>query len=150
MTASRSGRATERSPRDGRPVAPLMGDLKDWDGGETLLIFGPLFYAYLASDHATLFRFTPVHATHTDVVVTWLVNGNAREGTDYHEDRLTWMWDITTIGDTKIIGNNQLGVNSRRYVPGMYSLHEQATVRFVNWYKARMGGSRGTPTEANC
>ncbi len=99
---------------DGRPVAPLLGDLDDWDGGETLMIFGPLTYVYLAGDHATLFRFTPVHATHTDVVVTWLANGDAREGIDYHEDKLTWMWDVTTIEDTKIIGDNQPGVNSRR------------------------------------
>ncbi len=134
---------------DGQPVAPLMGDLDNWDGGETIMVFGPLFYVYLANDHATLFRFTPIHATHTDVVVTWLVNGDARKGTDYHEEKLTWMWDITTIEDTKIIGDNQLGVNSRRYVPGMYSLRERSTAGFVNWYTARMGGRRGTPTEGN-
>ena len=127
--------------RDGRPVAPLMGDLEDWDGGETIMIFGPLFYVYLAGDHAALFRFTPVHATHTDVVVTWLVDGDAREGADYDPDRLTWMWDVTTIEDTKIIGDNQLGVNSRRYTPGMYSQRERATSGFVHWYTARMKGN---------
>ncbi len=124
--------------RDGRPVAPLMGDLADWDGGETIMIFGPLFYVYLAGDHAALFRFTPVSATHTDVVVTWLVDGGAREGEDYDVERLTWMWDVTTVEDTKIISDNQLGVNSRRYRPGMYSTRERATSRFVDWYRQRM------------
>ena len=28
-----------------------------------------------------------------------------------------WMWDVTTIQDTRIIGDNQKGVNSRRYPP---------------------------------
>ena len=125
--------------RDGHPVAPLMGRLTEWDGGETLMVFGPLFYVYLAGDHAALFRFTPVHATHTHVEVTWLVNGDAREGEDYDEERLTWMWDVTTIEDTRIIGDNQLGVNSRRYRPGRYSTKERATTNFVEWYKRRMG-----------
>jgi len=127
---------------DGQPVAPLMGDLKEWDCGETLLIFGPLFYVYLANDHATLFRFTPISPTHTDVILSWLVREDAVEGRDVDVDKLTWMWDVTTIEDTKIIGDNQLGVNSRRYQPGPYSMRERGTTGFVNWYLSRLGGKR--------
>jgi Rieske 2Fe-2S family protein len=119
-----------------------MGDLKAWDGGETLLIFGPLFYVYLANDHATLFRFTPISPTHTDVIVTWLVRGDAVEGRDYDIEKVTWMWDVTTVEDTRIISDNQLGVNSRRYRPGVYSMRERGTTGFVNWYISRLGGER--------
>ncbi len=135
---------------DGQPVAPLMGDLKQWDGGETLLIFGPLTYVYLANDHATLFRFTPVTPTHTDVLVSWLVRDDAIEDKDFDLDRLVWMWDVTTVEDTKIIGDNQLGVNSRRYEPGVYSLRERGTIGFVAWYLGRMGGKPVADNAATC
>ena len=127
---------------DGQPVAPLMGDLKDWDCGETLLIFGPLSYLYIANDHATLFRFTPISPGHTDVIVSWLVREDAVEGRDYDVDKIVWMWDVTTVEDTKIIRDNQLGVNSRRYRPGVYSMRERGTTGFVNWYISRLGGDR--------
>ena len=44
--------------------------------------------------------------THTDVIVSWLVRGDAvEEDRDYDtRSRLTWMWDVTTVEDTKIIG----------------------------------------------
>ena len=125
--------------QDGQPVAPLMGDLKEWDKGETLLIVGPLFYIYLANDHAALFRFTPVSENHCEVVVTWLVRADAQEGRDYDTDKVIWMWDVTTIEDTKIINDNQLGVNSRRYSPGRYSEREYGTRNFIAWYLNRMG-----------
>jgi len=130
---------------DGQPVAPLMGTIEEWDKGETLLIFGPLFYVYLANDHATLFRFTPVSETHTEVVVTWLVRGDAEEGRDYDVGKVVWMWDVTTIEDTKIINDNQLGVNSRRYEPGRYSEREYGTRNFVAWYLAQHGGAVKAP-----
>ena len=130
---------------DGRPVAPLMGRLEEWDKGETLMIFGPLFYVYLANDHATLFRFTPVGERHTEVVVSWLVRGDAEEGRDYDVDRVIWMWDVTTIEDTKIINDNQLGVNSRRYAPGRYSEREYGTRNFVAWYLTQHGGKTAGP-----
>ena len=126
--------------KDGQSVAPLMGELKDFDGGDTYLSFGPLSYLYLANDHATLFRFTPIHPTLTDVKVSWLVRGDAREGDDYDLERLEWMWNVTTIEDTKIISDNQLGVNSRRYAPGPYSEMEYETAAFVAWYLGRMAG----------
>lgn len=125
--------------RGGKPVAPLIGDFKHYDGGECLMIFGPLFYLYAANDHATTFRFTPVSPRHTEVVLTWLVHEDAVEGVDYEIDPLKWMWDVTTVQDTTIIGNNQAGVNTRRYRPGPYSMREPYTQEFVRWYLHRLG-----------
>ena len=116
---------------DGQPGAPLLGDIKEFDGGECMVIFGPLFYLYCANDHITTFRFTPVNGQLTDVVLTWLVREDAAEG-DYDVDRLKWMWDVTTVQDTTIIGDNQTGVNSSRYSPGPYSERELGTIGFIN------------------
>ena len=60
----------------------------------------------------------------------------AEEAVD--RERLVWMWDVTTIEDTRIIGDNQKGVNSRFYRPGPYSTMESFCVEFVAWYLGRM------------
>jgi Rieske 2Fe-2S family protein len=119
---------------DGQPVAPLMGDLKHWDGGETAFTFGPLSHAYLCSDHLCMFRFTPVTPEHSEVVITWHVRADAEVGKDVDLERLKWMWDVTTIEDTKIIIDNQKGVNSSRYVPGPYAPQEGGSSALTSWY----------------
>lgn len=126
------GSGRERTP------APLLGDLKQWDGGETAFTLGPLSYTYLCADHLCMFRFTPVSPTHSDVVVTWHVRADAEEGRDYDIERLKWMWDVTTIEDTRIIIDNQKGVNSSRYAPGPYAPLEDYSSDFTRWYLERI------------
>ncbi|MBT5434676.1 MAG: aromatic ring-hydroxylating dioxygenase subunit alpha [Alphaproteobacteria bacterium] len=125
---------------DGQPVAPLLGDLKHWDGGETAFTFGPLSYAYLCADHLCMFRFTPVTAEHSDVLVTWHVRPDAEEGKDYDLERMKWLWDVTTVEDTRIIIDNQKGVNSSRYEPGPYAPLEAYSHDFTRWYLERLAG----------
>ena len=124
--------------QDGRPVAPLLGDLEHWDGGETGFTFGPLSYAYLCSDHLCTFRFTPVTPEFSEVVLTWHVRADAEEGGGYDLDRLKWMWDVTTVEDTRIIIDNQKGVNSARYAPGPYAPLEGSSAAFARWYLGRL------------
>ncbi|MER9826675.1 aromatic ring-hydroxylating dioxygenase subunit alpha [Mesorhizobium sp. M0115] len=128
----------QTASQDGKPVAPLMGAFKDFDGAETYLELMPQFAMSGYSDHVTQFRFTPLDPTHTEVRITWLVDQNAREGVDYDVERLKWLWDVTTLQDAEIIGNNQLGVNSRRYGPGPYSTREKRVTSFVAWYLDRL------------
>ena len=123
---------------DGRPVAPLLGCLEHWDGGETAFTFGPLSYAYLCADHLSMFRFTPISPEFSEVVVTWHVRADAEEGRDYDLERLKWMWDVTTIEDTRIIIDNQKGVNSTRYQPGPYAPMESYSAAFTRWYLERL------------
>ena len=120
--------------RDGKPVAPLMGDITGYDGGAHDFKIGPVLYALAYCDHVVLYRFTPVSLTECDCDITWLVSGLAVEGKDYRLDELTWLWDVTTIADKTIIENNQKGVNSRFFEPGPFSTFEAATARWVNWY----------------
>ena len=120
--------------RTGKPVAPLLGDISEYDGGATDFQIGPVTFALAYCDHVVLYRFTPLSVDSTDCDITWLVHENAEEGKDYEVKELTWLWDVTTIADQHIIERNQAGVNSRFYEPGPYSLMEDFTARFVDWY----------------
>ena len=120
--------------RGGRPVAPLMGDYEEYDGGVTVIQFFPLNWIVASNDHAMLSRFTPISPQETEVEITWLVDGEAREGVDYSVEDVTWLWAKTVEEDAWLCENNQRGVNSRRYEPGPYSTVEESTDLFVRWY----------------
>jgi Rieske 2Fe-2S family protein len=124
--------------KDGRPLAPLLGDHTSFDGVDTGIVFGQLSFAHLCNDHAVLFRFTPQRPDFTDVTLTWLVHEDAVEGRDYDVESLTWLWDVTTVEDTRIIIDNQKGVNSSRYAPGPYVPAEAYCQAFVDWYVSRI------------
>jgi Rieske 2Fe-2S family protein len=124
--------------RDGAPVAPLLGSITGYDGGATDLHLGPMTFGLAYCDHVVLYRFTPRGLRSTDCEITWLVNESATEGKDYDRERLTWLWDVTTIADKKIIERNQAGVDSRFYEPGPLSSMEDFTQRFMQWYVAHM------------
>ncbi len=120
--------------RDGKPVAPLLGTIKDYDGGATDFQIGPASYGLLYCDHVVLYRFTPRAIDATDCEITWLVRDSAVEGKDYIVDDLIWMWDVTTKADKRIIEDNRRGVNSRFFVPGPFTPMEKFTQRFTEWY----------------
>jgi phenylpropionate dioxygenase-like ring-hydroxylating dioxygenase large terminal subunit len=119
---------------DGKPVAPLMGDIKDYDGGTTDIQVGPVTYGLAYCDHIVIYRFTPVSLDKSECDITWLVNGDAEEGVDYDKAKLIWLWDVTTEADKRIIENNAKGVNSRFYQAGPLSLMEEFTGSFISWY----------------
>ena len=121
---------------DGKPVAPLLGSLTEYDGGGTDLMLGPATFALVYNDHAVIYRFTPRAVQECDMELTWLVRGDAREGHDYDLDRLTWLWEVTTLADKRIITLNQAGVDSAFYRPGPYALMEEGPRRFTEWYLA--------------
>ena len=119
---------------DGKPVAPLLGTIRDYDGGATDLQIGPVTFGLMYCDHVVLYRFTPLTPDTADCDITWLVRGDAEEGVDYDKDKLTWLWDVTTHADKNIIERNQQGVNSRFYEPGPLSTMEDYTWKFLSWY----------------
>ena len=123
---------------DGKPLAPLLGDIREFDGGATDLQVGPATFALLYCDHVVIYRFTPLSIDTADCDITWLVRGDAEEGKDYNKEKLTWLWDVTTQADKAIIERNQQGVNSRYYVPGPLSEMEDYTWKFLSWYLETM------------
>ena len=120
--------------KEGQPVAPLMGEIKGYDGGTTDFQIGPVTFALAYCDYVVIYRFTPVSLHESECDITWLVNGDAEEGKDYNKDELIWLWDVTTDADKRIIENNAKGVNSRYYVPGPLSQMEDYTWTFMSWY----------------
>ncbi len=129
--------------RDGKPVAPLLGDIKGYDGGATDIQIGPLTFYLAYCDHIVVYHFKPLTAAASVCDVTWLVNETAEEGKDYQVAELTWLWDVTTIADKRIIENNQKGVNSKFYQPGPYTMMEDFTRGFIDWYLDTMSKSSG-------
>ncbi|MDH3546580.1 MAG: aromatic ring-hydroxylating dioxygenase subunit alpha, partial [Gammaproteobacteria bacterium] len=126
--------------RDGTPVAPLLGELKDYDGGASDFDFGPFSYLLAYSDHVVCYVFTPVDVGNSRCDIYWLVRDDAREGKDYHVDDLTWLWDVTTKADKTIIANNAKGVQSRYYQPGPLSGMETSERGFIEWILAELNG----------
>lgn len=129
--------------RDGQPVAPLMGEFTEYDGGWTYASFYPVNYCFAFADHAVLPRFTPLEPQLTEVEMTWLVHPQAEAGRDYDPERLTWLWRVTTDQDAKIVEDNQAGVNSLAYQPGPYSNTEPLLTRFTNWYLSQITARAG-------
>jgi len=126
---------------NGQPVAPLMGGFREYDGGETALAADPLTYMLAYNDYAVFFAFVPRDADHTDIVCTWLVQGEAHEGKDYDLARLTWLWTTTTDQDKAIVENNAAGARSPSYQPGPVSLLEADVAAFREWYLSSIGPS---------
>ena len=124
----------------GKPVAPLMGDFKDYDGGCGDFQLGPLTFMLNYPDHCVLYRFTPRSLTATDMEIVWFVRGDAEEGVHYNKEALTWLWHKTTQEDEYIISRNSEGVNSRFFEPGPYHPDfESCCMDFVAWYLEAMG-----------
>jgi Rieske 2Fe-2S family protein len=118
----------------GKPVAPLLGSLQDYDGGASELMIGPLSYFLIYDDHMLGYRFLPVSVDECICEVSWFVNESAVQGKDYQLEQLTWLWDVTTQADKTIIKNNQKGVDSRFYQPGRLSEMESFQQSFLKWY----------------
>lgn len=124
--------------RDGKPVAPLLGNIKGYDGGASDFSFGELSFLLAYSDHVVAYVFTPVDQQRSQCKIYWLVRSDAVEGTDYAKEELMWLWDVTTLADERIIVDNQAGVNSRHYRPGPLSEMERNERRFIDWIVARL------------
>lgn len=123
---------------NGKALAPLLGHLTGYDGGASDIQIGPFSHFLAYSDHVVGYQFLPRSALQTDIVVTWMVRGNAVESVDYDPGRLVWLWDVTSKDDERIIRHNQDGVSSFRYQPGPLSEMEDAISDFLTWYTAQI------------
>lgn len=119
---------------DGSPVAPLMGRYKEYDAGVTGIQTFPACGFALCNDYVMLQRIMPIAAEVTEVKYYWLVDADAKEGTDYSVDALTAFWRITAEEDRVLCEATHRGVSSRRYVPARLSEAEIDVARFTHWY----------------
>ena len=123
----------ESGSRDGKGLAPLLGQISGYDGGASDFVFGGFSFLLAYSDHVVAYVFTPVDAHNCKCDIYWLVRGDAVAGEDYDVSELTWLWDVTTESDKEIIVNNYRGVRSRYYRPGPFSSMETDEQRWIEW-----------------
>ncbi|MDQ2066596.1 aromatic ring-hydroxylating dioxygenase subunit alpha [Xinfangfangia sp. CPCC 101601] len=121
---------------DGQPVSKLMGGRTQYDGSESGFRIGRLSFISAANDYLTMFQMIPRGPHDTDVIITWLVAEDAPA--DVEADKISWMWDVTTVQDKKITEDNADGIASRSYRPGPYTPLESQTAFFVETYLAEM------------
>lgn len=119
---------------DGTAASTLMGKFREFDGGQTGISFNATGTIIANNDFAMMFRYTPVNALKTELVVSWLVHKDAVEGRDYDSEKVSGVWAVTLDEDKTITGNNQQGVLSSAYEPGVYSTQEQRIADFTQWY----------------
>lgn len=124
--------------KGGQPVAPLLGSITGYDGGQADLSFGPFSFLLAYNDHVVCYVFTPVDHNNSNCEIYWLVRGDAEEGKDYDVDELTWLWDVTTKADKEIIVNNSRGVHSKYYEPGPFSGMEDLEQIYIEWILAEL------------
>ena len=130
---------------DGKPVAPLLGNLAGYDSGAADVYIGFFNPFLIYNDHVVTYRFIPDGIDRSVQEIIWLVRDDAVEGRDYDLQRLTWLWDVTTVADKTIIEKNQLGVLSRYYEPGPLAGMEFYTRRFLDLYTSRMARAADLP-----
>jgi len=122
---------------DGKPVGPIMGDFEesDRDMGSLRIHTLPNFWIHVSSDYAAASRLTPIDPVHTKLDQVWLVSEDAKEGVDYHLDKLLPFWEKTNISDWEICEYNQAGILSEMYRPAPYSISKEGGVEnFIRWY----------------
>ena len=119
--------------KGGEAVAPLLGSIKGYDGGQSDLSFGPFSFLLAYNDHVVCYVFTPIDHNSSNCEIYWLVRSDAEEGKDYDVEELTWLWDVTTIADKEIVSNNSKGVHSKYYEPGPFSGMEDLESIYIEW-----------------
>ena len=124
--------------KDGKPLAPLLGNIKEFNQGCSDFNIGPVSYFLAYCDHIVGYIFTPTSQDQCQCDIYWLVNKDAKENKDYDKEKLMWLWDVTTYADETIIVNNQKGVNSIKYQSGPYTDKEQSTRLFIKWYLSEL------------
>jgi Rieske 2Fe-2S family protein len=123
----------------GEPVAPLMGDHRDYDVGTLRVRTVPNFWSHMSADHAVLTRLLPAGPGTTLVRVQWLVDRDAVAGRDYELEQLLPFWQLTSEQDWDLCQRNHAGVRNPAYLPGPYSLTREYNVAaFIDWYLARL------------
>ena len=97
-------------------------DLPDGLGGGFMIV--PFLTRIICHvDHVVVHVVRPVEPGRTLWVTHWYVSERAVAGVDFDVDELTRVWRTTNRQDVALCEGAQLGVASRRYVPG--PLHPQ-------------------------
>jgi len=121
---------------DGSPVVTrVLGSLPGYDMGSLRIHTLPNFWVHMSSDHGVSARLTPTGPFTTQVTVDWIVHKDAKEGVDYHLDKLLPFWKLTSEQDWDLCVENQKGIMSSKYSPGYLSEYKELGLeKYIVWY----------------
>ena len=120
---------------DGRMVSKkLLGEFGrgaslDGFGGSGFMTQPGYCWGDFHPDHAMIANCLPFGPTESKFVVQWLVHEDAVEGVDYEVSDVIGLWDVTHRQDANSLGMQQQGINSRHYVPGPNSAHDEPGIK---------------------
>jgi phenylpropionate dioxygenase-like ring-hydroxylating dioxygenase large terminal subunit len=135
-TPLKPGRST--MSLDGTLLSTPLGDFADLDalpggppdglgGGFMIVPFLTRLICHV--DHLVVHLLRPVDVGHSRWETRWFVSDRAVEGVDYDVEELTRVWRTTNRQDIRLCEGTQLGVSSRRYVPGPLHPERESAVR---------------------
>jgi len=133
---------------DGGLVSTPLGAFADLDelpdglgGGFMIVPFLTRIICHV--DHVVVHVIRPADAGRTRWVTHWYVNDRAVAGVDFDVGELTHVWRATNRQDVALCEGAQLGVASRRFVPGpLHPQRESAVAAALDVYRELMGEPR--------
>lgn len=135
-------RGFQSETTDGAPACAKPLGVVPPAAGQLRLVALPNCWSHYLSDYCVMTRLLPVAPMETRLDVFWAVHEDAIAGQDYQLERLTEVWEQTTIQDARLIQENQAGVKSPAYRPGPYSpITESLVEHFADWYSRRAGAA---------
>jgi Rieske 2Fe-2S family protein len=102
--------------------------------------FMPNMLLSIHPDYVNFYTLHPIDAFHTRVESEWMFHPDTIADRKNNMKSAIDFWDITNRQDWGIVQRNQLGVTSRRYVPGPYSPRESIPAAWDREYLKRMKG----------
>ncbi len=89
-------------------------------------------------DYANYYLIHPIDVNHTRVESEWMFPKETIDNPKNNMKSAIEFWDVTNRQDWGIVERNQLGVASRRYVPGPYSPRESIPAAWDREYLAQI------------
>jgi Rieske 2Fe-2S family protein len=90
-------------------------------------------------DYVNYYVVHPITPTHTVVESEWLFHPETLADPHHGIRDAVEFWDLTNRQDWDIVERSQLGIASRRYVPGPYSARESIPAAWDREYLRQMG-----------
>lgn len=128
------GKGHVSATMSGRACSRLMGDIKEWSGGWTVINFNPFAHLVMFDDYVQMIFYTPRDRLSAEATMIWLVRDDAVENVDYNPADLTELLSLTMTEDKRITDDNQKGISSAAYEPCPLSIEEERVAAFHGWY----------------
>ena len=127
--------------KDGKLCGPTLGKLstKNLNRVYYYSIFPNLLLS-LHPDYIMYHAVWPVGVNKCKIDCSWLFSTKILENSNHNPNNAIDFWDKTNLEDWKICEQSQLGINSKKYVPGPYSGQESLLAAYDEYYLRMLNG----------